>query len=105
MKLHVSECPGRLLKYENETCPLVKKRCKKYQVPVKPWITRGLLKSIEEKNRLYAEYINSPTSNNETTFKSYKNHLTRLIRWAKKIHFEKLFLEAEGSSKKDLDNN
>ena len=33
----------------NETCPLVKKRCKKCLVPVKPWITRGLLKSIEEK--------------------------------------------------------
>ena len=65
----------------NETCPLVKKMCKKHQMPVKPWITRGLLKSIEEKkNRLYAEYINSPTSNNESTFKSYKNHLTRLIR-------------------------
>ncbi|XP_065562487.1 uncharacterized protein LOC136028568 [Artemia franciscana] len=31
---------------------------------------------------------------------SIKNHLTRLIRWTKKIHFEKLFLEAEGSSKK-----
>ena len=48
----------------NETCPLLKKRCKKYQVPVKPRITRGLLKSIQGKNQLYAEYINSPTSNN-----------------------------------------
>ena len=63
-----------------ETCPLMKKRCKKYQMPVMSWITRGLHKSTEEKNRLSTEYINSPTSNNETIFKSYKNHLTRLIR-------------------------
>jgi len=50
--------------------------------------------------QIYTEYINYSTSNNKNSFNSYKNRLTRLIRWAKNIHFEKLFFEAEGSPKK-----
>ena len=38
-----------------------------------PWITKGLLKRINKKNKLYKQYIHSPTNGNLQKFKTYKN--------------------------------
>ena len=34
------------------------------KVPLSPWITKGLLKSINKKNKLYKVYLRSPTNGN-----------------------------------------
>ena len=47
-----------------------------------PWITPGLLKSINKKNRLYKKFIRSPSLSNERKYKTYKNKLNHLIRIA-----------------------
>ena len=41
----------------NECIPLRKCSSKKKKYPQSPWITKGLLKSINTKNKLYKEYL------------------------------------------------
>ena len=49
-----------------------------------PWLSPGLLKSVNKKNRLYKKLVTSPSTSSETKYKAYKNKLTHLIRIAKK---------------------
>lgn len=51
-------------------------------------ISRRLLKSINEKNELYQQYLRSRTSDKLNTYKTYKNKLTRLLKIAKKQYYE-----------------
>ena len=59
-----------------------------------PWITKGLLKSINQKNKLYKQYLNSPSKKGIQKFKTYKNKLNMLIRKSKRKYF---FLKFERS--------
>ena len=59
-----------------------------------PWITKGLLKSINKKNKLYKQYLNSPSKKGLQKFKTYKNKLNMIIRKAKRKYF---FLKFERS--------
>ena len=58
--------------------------CYKKNDPMSPWIAKGLLKSINKKNKLYKQYMQSPTNVNLQKFKTYKNKLNMLIRKLKK---------------------
>ena len=51
--------------------------------PMSPWITKGLLKSINKKNKLYEQYLNSPSKERLQKFKTYKNKLNMWIRKSK----------------------
>ena len=63
----------------------------------KPWITKGILKSICSKNRIYKKMCRSkdPSKKNEieTKVKNYKKLLLKLIRASKANHYNKFFLE------------
>ena len=63
-----------------------------------PWLTPGLLKSINRKNRLYKNLIRSPNKSCELQYKTYKNKLNHLIRIAKRSYYDRKF----ESAKKDL---
>ena len=65
-----------------------------HQEPMSPWITKGLLKSINKKNKLYKQYLNSPSKKGLQKFKTYKNKLNMIIRKAKRKYF---FLKFERS--------
>ena len=60
-----------------------------------PWITPGLLKSINKKNRLYEKFIRSPSLSNERKYKTYKNKLNHLIRTAKRKYYDTNFESAK----------
>ena len=60
-----------------------------------PWITPGLLKSINKKNRLYEKFIRSPSLSNERKYKTYKNKLNHLIRIAKRKYYDTKFESAK----------
>ena len=60
-----------------------------------PWITPGLLKSINKKNRLYKKFIRSPSLSNERKYKTYKNKLNHLIRIAKRKYYDTKFESAK----------
>ena len=55
----------------------------------KPWLSKGLLKSIRTKNKLYRQYLSNQSSHYETRYKNYKNKLNHLLRIAKRIYCEK----------------
>ena len=63
----------------------------------KLWITKGILKSICTKNRLYKKMCRSkdPSKRNEieTKVKNYKKFLLKLTRARKANHYNKFFLE------------
>ena len=63
-----------------------------------PWLTPGLLKSINRKNRLYKRLITSPYKSGELQYKTYKNKLNHLIRIAKRSYNDRKF----DSAKNDL---
>ena len=72
----------------NSSFPLKKVKTIKLNLK-KPWVSKGLLKSINQKNNLYKKYLNNPCTENECTYKRYKNKLTFLLRNAKKLYYEK----------------
>ena len=64
----------------NIHCPIIRSKLSKRKTPIKPWITKGLIKSIQTKDKLYKKYIKHPTINNKIIHTKYKNNLTQLLR-------------------------
>ena len=54
-----------------------RRRAKLY---IKPWITKGLLKSINIKCKLYKAYLKNPCDFNNDRYKKYKNKLNHLFK-------------------------
>ena len=77
-----------------------------------PWITYGILNSVNHKNRLYKRLmkINRDTPlfiTKKQEFKAYKNSLKRIINRAKNYYFSTQFQKNKGDGKKtwqSLDN-
>ena len=61
----------------------------------KPWITKGILKSIEKKNRIYRKCIRTKNSTKKEElhnfFKSYSNSLNNIARLSKENHYKTIF--------------
>jgi hypothetical protein len=62
---------------------LISKR--KIKQSVKPWITKGIKKSIKIKNKLFC-------SGNKEKYRLYRNKITNLTRMSKRFYFEEYFL-------------
>jgi hypothetical protein len=82
----------------NLSFPFKKVKTKKFSLR-KPWVSNGLLKSINRKNNLYKKYLNNPCTENESKYKRYKNKLTNLLRNAKKIYYEEKIENAKTNMK------
>lgn len=65
-----------------------------------PWITRALLKSIKEKNKLYALLRKSPLDSNlKNKYTQYKNKLNKLIIISKKQYLNECINRSKGETK------
>ena len=73
-----------------------KKKCKK------PWVTYGLLKSINRKHKLYSNYVKTPTDANKKKYVEFKNILVKTLRLAKKIYYNGLSQQVKGDIKKNM---
>uniref|UniRef100_A0A3P9ID92 Reverse transcriptase domain-containing protein n=1 Tax=Oryzias latipes TaxID=8090 RepID=A0A3P9ID92_ORYLA len=76
------------------------KTIRQKDIKVKPWITKGILNSIKQKNKLYKKYIKKPNTQNKSTYIKYKNNLTKLLRISKQNHFTTQLKVASGDQKK-----
>lgn len=65
----------------------------------KPWLSKGLLKSIRTKNKLYRQYLSNQSSHYETRYKNYKNKLNHSLRIAKRIYYEKKIDASKSNAK------
>ena len=50
----------------------------------RPWITKGIRKSITKKHSLYKKYLNNRTEKAFNLYKSYRNKLTSVLRKSEK---------------------
>ncbi len=83
----------------DECIPLKKHTRNKKKEPTSPWITKGLLRSINKKNKLYKQYLKNPSENLLQTFKTYKNKLQMLIRKSKRKYYYSKFESAKSNMK------
>ena len=67
--------------------PLKKLSRKKAKNRSKPWLTKGLLKSIKTKNLLFCQCYKQQKMHLISKYKSYLNKLTRLKQVAKKNYY------------------
>ena len=54
----------------DQCLPLRKCNVNRLKVPQSPWITKGMLKSIQNKNKLYKQYLQCPNDNRAIKFKT-----------------------------------
>ena len=80
---------------EYSTCfPLKVLKGKQVTKFFSPWLSPGLLKSVNKKNRLHKKFVSSPSTSSETKYQAYKNKLTHLIRIAKRKYNDSKFENA-----------
>ena len=65
----------------------------------KPWITKGILKSIKLKQKMYRKHFLSYDLNRITAYKKYSNTLSHLISESKKEYFKSQFARHKGNLK------
>ena len=82
----------------NDCIPLISKKIW-LDRPYKSWITKGLIKSIHQKNWLYNEAMKKKTDISISKYKIYKNKLIKIIISAEKTYFAKRFNEAKDNTK------
>ena len=66
------------------------KRYRRKMTPKNPWMTEGILVSINVKNKLYENYLHERTSESLQRYKRYRNVLIDAIRKARKIISKKV---------------
>ena len=79
---------------------------------VNPWITSGIIASINKKNYLYKKWKKSTCKKDKigdhslyTTYKDFRKKLKHVIVDAKKMHYFNKFQSVQGDCKKNLATN
>ena len=77
--------------------PLKKMSIKTFKRRFKPWITKGILKSIKKRNELHSRFMRANDIERKNAlyqrFKFYRNMLVTLIRKSRQNYFAKYFSE------------
>ena len=75
--------------------PIRKLSQKEFKRKFKPWISDAILSKIENKNKVFKEYMKCKDANRKNllniTYKQLKNEITSLIKSSKKVYYEKYF--------------
>ena len=66
----------------------------------KPWITKGIIKSIRTKNIMFKIAIQNKSEQFSNNFKKYRNTLTRVKELSKKLFYKDSIKSSAGNSKK-----
>ena len=75
--------------------PLKKMSLKERKLKLKPWIRKGILTSINNKNKAYRKHCRAKDQNRKhelhTLFKQYRNSLNNIIKVSKANHYHQYF--------------
>ena len=89
---------GIFNKCVNKHAPLKITSCKKIKLLKKPWITKGILKSIRRKQKMYvSEYLNR-TGLQKMFHRQYANKLTKISKISKKIYLKSEIINSRNKS-------
>ena len=96
------------LSHKENIHALVKKLSHKEKTSLsKPWLTKGILQSIKQKNVLYRKFIRTKDLTKRELllqdFKIYKNTIHKLTRITKSEYYKHYFEEHKNNSKKTWD--
>ena len=91
---------NKLYSLYNKAFPIKKVASRILKSHQKPWLTKGIQRSLKNKNKLYKELIKRPTPENKLKYKQYRNKLHHLIRISKKRHYKEKFEQTQGNVKK-----
>jgi len=85
--------------------PLLKRLTQKEKGLIeRPWITSGILKSIQSRDKYYDEFSRETNERIKVTkyeiFKRKRNKITSLTRLSKKEYYSNYFLEHQSNLKK-----
>ena len=77
--------------------PIKKSTRKEQKIKSKPWITKGIKKSISIRDKLYKEMIKEKNVLTKVLkhefFKKYRNQIINLLKVSKQTHYNKYFEE------------
>ena len=73
-------------------------RTSKSKTPRDPWITKGMLQSIQKQKKLYLEQLSDTTKTNK--YKAYRNQLQKILRKAQITYFREKCKEYKHDSRK-----
>ena len=74
----------------NIHAPLRKQSRKETKLKNKPWLSKGILISIQQKNLLYKKALKLNGSNTWAQYKVYRNKLTHIKKYAKRLYIKNL---------------
>ena len=74
----------------NIHAPLRKQSRKETKLKNKPWLSKGILISIQQKNLLYKRALKLNDSNTWAQYKVYRNKLTHIKEYAKRLYIKNL---------------
>lgn len=84
----------------NIHAPLRKMSRSEKRLNKKPWITKGILKSIKFKNNLYKKCFKCDNPDQRKFYKKFSNKLTHIKNLAKRQYFNNLLQENKNNSQK-----
>ena len=87
-----------MTKVTNNLFPKTRQSRNQYKSAKKPWITKGILTSIKQQNRLYKKFKKSLDVKDFKRYKSFRNKLTHVKESSKAIYFQKLVKNSRDSS-------
>ena len=64
-----------------------------------PWMTKCILKSVRNKNKLYRAFLMNPNDKDRQKYRKYKNKLNHIMKVAKKMHYEEQLTMHKQNSK------
>ena len=73
---------------------------KEQKLKAKPWITKGIINSIKNKNVMFKLAIKDKTTKFSVSFKKYRNLLNRVIECSKRFYFKQIVKNNKTNSKK-----
>ena len=92
-------CSQKYTEFYNKSFPIKFCQGKNLKTLHNPWLTTGILKSIETKSRLYKLLLRKPSHERESSYKSFRNKLTCLVRIARKNYYDNKLDKARSNLK------
>ena len=70
------------------------------KLSLKPWLTKGIVISIKNKNKIFRKLVKNKSPEFSSRFKIYRNTLTKVKELSKKLYYNRAIHQAKGNSKK-----
>ena len=79
--------------------PLKRQSIRQAKLSLKPWLTPGIMKSIQKKRKMYSSHFLNGNPIQRKNFKTYNNSLNRVKELSKRNYYKQKFKECEGNMK------